>query len=358
MTSLQPLSYPNILVTGHEDGSVYFWDMSNTHFNLLYYLHVDDFMHHLQSGTIKNKKIQALDLCVSSRVLSFSCQSGETFIFDFSNEPKAASVPYKHSSIHKKSIERIKNTLIHPENQISLTEPSPGAPRSQPVTVSVANTASFPSSSATSQPIKAKKKSSSSSSSTGEKSKKKRERRERSSPGDREVPEQDKETSSASGNATSGSVSVVGIFSWEKFFLNANVDPSAAKKYATYFVSEKITEDLIKDLDQDLMEMAGITTIGDKMRIMKFIKSSSNYVELSTVYPSSPSSPSSSNPSLPSSTPSAPSLSSSGLFSFLLSPSPSLSLSILHLNPSPQDTLPSLSLLPPSLLFLRYGINM
>ena len=62
-------------------------------------------------------------------------------------------------------------------------------------------------------------------------------------------------------------------FSWKIFFLNAKIEEEAAQRYATAFEKEKITEDLVSELDQDLMEMAGITSVGDKMRIAKYVKS-------------------------------------------------------------------------------------
>lgn len=231
-SSIQPHTSTDVLVTGHSDGMVFFWDMSNTHFNLLYSVNI------LTDSEPSSPEILSIDLCVESRVLAVSCASGETFVYYFNNTPKKISPKQKilttralELQAQKESNYIIANVAVTANPISNPTVSSPEAQISEEV-------------------------------------------KSNSSPAVETKSRQVKERTSKK-ERTSQTM----VFSWEKFFENAKIDKKSAAKYAEFFEGEKITDDLVKDLDQDMMEMAGITTVGDKMRIKKYINNGYNVAD-------------------------------------------------------------------------------
>ena len=238
-SSIQPHTSTDILITGHADGMVFFWDMSNTLFNLLYSINI------LTDLVVKSPEVISVDLCAESRILALSCTSGETLVYNFSSKPCRLSS--KQKSLLKKEIE----TLEKRENYFILEHPS---------SASNTPTSSGDSIKTSSSPIVERPEMTKPTTDQGVKERETRTRIKQSS-------------SSRTGSSNLSNITTEKPkFSWQKFFLNANVDAIAAKRYAEFFEGEKITEDLVKDLDQDMMEMAGITSVGDKMRVMKYVK--------------------------------------------------------------------------------------
>jgi len=251
-SSLQPQSSTDILVTGHSDGNVFFWDMSNTHFNLIYWLNIRFITN------VTTPSIESIDLCVESRTLAVSCTSGETFVYYFSDiasplskqqseeytqrchEWKLETViadiipkPISGATILQPSVERVRETFTEP----TAVKPVASIPtQSSPVT----------------KPERTQK----------------REKRKTSQPSD-----------------DAGAL----VFSWTKFFLNAGVDSKAAAQYAEFFDSQKMTDDLVPDIDESDMRQAGITTVGDQKRVMRYIKSNYSREQCLEVDASAPS---------------------------------------------------------------------
>jgi len=225
-SSAQPHISTDILVTGHANGRVFFWDMSNTHFNLIYEINLLT-----DVADISKPSVVSLDLCVTSRILAVSCASGETMLYNFARTP---------GSLTRRQVE------LHVEAQREMVELGSiflCSPTSTTIPVTPSPHVSPPS--RHDSPVSPVKK---------------RVEEERKS-----SPLKSMKSSRHSGSA--------GEFSWTLFFINAKVDEDTARKYAAFFDGEKITEDLVRELDQDMMEMAGITSVGDRMRIMKYVKS-------------------------------------------------------------------------------------
>lgn len=213
-SAIQPQMSTDILVTGHADGTVFFWDISSVQLVLIYALDV------LASSSPPPAvaAIQTIDLCPASRILACSCKKGETFIFQFNDAPVT----------HTEMVTVIKKKKV----------PAPSAP--PPI-----NRGSKP-------PVESLDLVDTPSGSGGGRMSSSRKRGK----GSREP---------SGGEPT---------FSWKSFFLNAGIAKETAAEYAKSFSSQKITEDLIQELDKELLEMSGVTAVGDKMRIWKYIKNS------------------------------------------------------------------------------------
>lgn len=59
---------------------------------------------------------------------------------------------------------------------------------------------------------------------------------------------------------------------WNEFFLSAEIDEKSSAEYSAQFVRQKISTDFVKELTLEMLEMAGINSVGDKMRIIKRAK--------------------------------------------------------------------------------------
>ncbi|KAL3314645.1 hypothetical protein Ciccas_006728 [Cichlidogyrus casuarinus] len=59
---------------------------------------------------------------------------------------------------------------------------------------------------------------------------------------------------------------------WQLFFENAGLPASVAKEYSDIFIQNRITKDILPDLDRDILREMGINAIGDAMSILKQIK--------------------------------------------------------------------------------------
>ena len=242
-TSLQPQNCSDILITGHADGLVYFWDISSIQFNLLYAINVSNFS---QSSDVA---IQTVDLCITSRILAISCKTGETFIFFFRLKPSiitqalnlkssSAGVPQvtSRSAISDKLQDNNNNNnnIVQMNNNNNINHNNFVEQESRAIQMPISQ-------------VEARNE-------------------------NPKVEEQSEERTRSKSKALSPTVKSEPKFNWEQFFIAASIDAASAKNYAKKFEENKITEDLIFELDNDMMDIAGVTIGGDKIRILKFIK--------------------------------------------------------------------------------------
>lgn len=60
---------------------------------------------------------------------------------------------------------------------------------------------------------------------------------------------------------------------WVKFFLDAKISQEKAEEYAQKFRTQAIEEDALKELDNNWLNLAGITLVGDQIKIVAHAKS-------------------------------------------------------------------------------------
>ncbi len=59
---------------------------------------------------------------------------------------------------------------------------------------------------------------------------------------------------------------------WNKLFRDAGLPPSTSKKYAGLFIDNRMTIQLLRFLDKDLLKEMGITAVGDIITILQHCK--------------------------------------------------------------------------------------
>ena len=259
----EQLDQHQLFISGHENGRVYFWDASRVNLVLLYTLDLT----RSEPAPI-DAALTSLHLCVESRIFGCACRSGEALVFFFnltprrvilqqfphagpsSRKPSASSSPVAPAQSSLPALEPAAAPVVvvpPPATAAPATAASPSTPMHQPP----------PPSDAAPPPPTA------------------------TAPAEIVLPPMPQPPTPPQPAAAPPAP-----FTWFQFFVNAGVAPQEAQVYHDCFEHHRITEDLLSELDNDMMEMAGITAVGDRLRIRKYIKTYADEKERVSQYAS------------------------------------------------------------------------
>jgi hypothetical protein len=252
-----------ILITGHENGNVYFWDLSRVNMMLLYTIKVTS-----EQPPPEDAAVVSLNLCVDSRILAVACRSGEALVYYFNITPRRFHVQSFPDIDQRKAATAATVTPSAPPEQ-PLSAPtlvvSPRKPLPPTPTLAAdATTASAVPIAAIIEPIPATP-----------------------APNAPNSPDSPAAPAAAAAPAASEVAALATMpapipptpppdegqpFSWLQFFVAAGIGAQQAQAYHDLFERHRITEDLLSELDNDMMQMAGISAIGDRLRVRAYIK--------------------------------------------------------------------------------------
>ena len=232
----------DLLITGHSNGTVLFWDVTSLHLKLLYSVSVES----IASKSPSAPGIESICFCVTSRVLAITCVSGEAYVLEFSTRFRRVS---RHQYRQRKEGEWDSDNTNNEEMPVrasSKQRPKSQAARSGSESSSSSHSApqrhsttdvATPAPFSTDESAKFKVYTSDSDGgSTG-------------SLGDPQILANESSKSSAAGSdalSFGGGTAADVPFSWERFFLAANLNADIAFKYAQLMEKNRIDYDQIE----------------------------------------------------------------------------------------------------------------